>query len=131
MKKFNIAEFKPVPTLMSTAMMLDPDENDKVVDQREHKSIIGSLMYLTVTWPDIQFVVCLCACFQAFPRSSHQTTVQQIFRYLKYMLEFGIWYSASSLIDLVDFSDADFVGCEIDQKSTSSTYHFFGSSLIC
>jgi hypothetical protein len=76
--------------------------------------MIGSLLYLTVTWPDIQFTAGLCACFQASPRSLHQTTVQWIFRYLKHTLEFGIWYSASSSLYLVGFSDADFAGCGID-----------------
>jgi hypothetical protein len=93
--------------------------------------MIGSLLYLTVTQPDIQFDVCLCVRFQASSRSSHWTTVQQIFRYLKYTLEFGIWYSTSSSLDLVGFSDADFVGCGIDRKSTSGTCHFLGSSLVC
>jgi hypothetical protein len=64
-------------------------------------SMIGSLMYLTATWPNIQFIVGLCACFEASPRFSHQTVVQQIFRYLKHTPEFGIWYSASSSLDLV------------------------------
>jgi hypothetical protein len=73
----------------------------------------------------------LCAHFQASPRSSHRTTVQRIFRYLKHTPEFGIWYSAASSLDLVGFSDADFAGCEIDRKSTSVTCHFLGSSLIC
>jgi hypothetical protein len=57
--------------------------------------------------------------------------VQQIFRYLKHTPEFGIWYSASSLLDLVGFFDANFAGCGIDRKSTFGTYHFLGSSLIC
>jgi hypothetical protein len=57
--------------------------------------------------------------------------VHQIFRYLKHTLKFWIWYSASSLLDLVAFSDANFAGCVIDQKSTSGTCHFLGSSLIC
>jgi hypothetical protein len=57
MKKFNMAELKPVSTLISTATVLDPDENGKAVDQREYKSMIGSLLYLMVTQPDIQFVV--------------------------------------------------------------------------
>jgi hypothetical protein len=57
--------------------------------------------------------------------------VQQIFRYLKHTLEFMIWYSASSLLDLVGFSNADFAGCGIDQKSTSGTYHFLEPSLAC
>jgi hypothetical protein len=130
MKKLNMAELKPMSTLMSMTMVLDLDENGEVVDQREYRSMIGSLLYLTATRPDIQFDVCMYARFQASPRSSHRQAVQQIFRYLQYTLEFEIWYSASSSLDLVDFSYADFVGCRIDQKSTSGTYHYFGSSLV-
>jgi hypothetical protein len=131
MKKFNMAELKPVSTPMSTAMVLDPDENGKVVDQREYRNMIDSVLYLTMTRTDIQFIACLCACFQASTCSSHRQAIQRIFRYLKYTLEFGIWYSASSSLDLVGFSYADFAGCGIDQKNTSGTCHFLGSSLNC
>jgi hypothetical protein len=131
MKKFNMAELKPVSTPMSSAAPLGLDEDGKAVNQREYRSMIGSLLYLTVTWPDIQFVVGLCAHFQTSPRSSHRTTVQRIFRYLKHTPEFGIWYSASSSLDLVGFSDADYAGCGIDRKITSRTCHFLGSSLVC
>jgi hypothetical protein len=131
MKKFNMAELKPVSTLMSTATALDLDENGETVDHRESRSMIDSLLYPTMTQPDIQFTVCLCAYYQASPCFLHQTVVQQIFRYLKYTLEFGIWFSASSSLDLVGFFNADFAGCGIDQKSTSGTCHFFGSSFVC
>jgi hypothetical protein len=124
MKKFNMDELKPVSTLMSMTMSLDLDENGKAVDQREYMSLIGPLLYLTVTRPDIQFVVCLCAWFQASPHFSHRTTVQQILRYLKHTPEFGIWYSVSSSRDLVGFFGVDFVGYGIDRKSTSGTCHF-------
>jgi hypothetical protein len=126
-----MAELKPVSTLMSTAAVLDPDENGEAIDQREYRSIIGSLLYLMVTRPDIQFTVCLCARFQASPRSSHRTAVQRIFRYIKQTPEFRIWYSTSSSLDLVGFSDVDFMRCGIDRKSTSDTCHFLESSLIC
>jgi hypothetical protein len=63
MKKFNMVELKPVSTLMSTTVVLDPDENGKAIDQREYKSMISSLLYLTTTRPDFQFAVCLCARF--------------------------------------------------------------------
>jgi hypothetical protein len=86
--------------------------------------MIGSLLYLTATRPNIQFIVCLCACFQTSPRSSYWMAVQRIFRYLKHTLEFGILYSASSSLDLVGFFDTNFVGCEIERKSTSGTCHF-------
>jgi hypothetical protein len=130
MKKFNMAELKPVSTPMSSAASLGPDKDGEAVDQREYRSMISSLLYLTVTRPDIQFTVGPCASFQTSPCSSHQMAVQRIFRYLKHTPEFGIWYSASSL-DLVGFSDTDFAGYGIDRKSTSGTCHFLGSSLIC
>jgi hypothetical protein len=82
-KKFNMAELKPMSTPMITTVALDLDENGEAVDQREYMSMIGSLLYLTVTQLDIQFVVCLCARFQASPRSSHWMTVQRVFRCLK------------------------------------------------
>jgi hypothetical protein len=131
MKKFNMVKLKPVSTLMSSAVSLGPNEDGKAVDQREYKSMIGSLLYLTATRSDIQFAVGLCVRFQASPRSSYRMTVQRIFRYLKHTPEFEIWYSASSSLDLVAFSDADFVGCGIDPKSTSGTCHFLGSFLVC
>jgi hypothetical protein len=131
MKKFNMAELKPVSTPMSSTTSLGPDEDGKAVNQREYKSMIGSLLYLTATWLDIQFTVGLCVRFQASPHSSHRMVVQWVFRYLKHTTKFEIWYSASFSLDLVGFSDADFVGCGIDRKITSETYHFFGFSLIC
>jgi hypothetical protein len=102
-KKFNMVELKPVSTPINSAASLGPDEDGEAVEQREYKSVIGTLLYLTATRPDIQFVVKLCARFQASPCSSHQTTVQRVFRYLKHTPEFGIWYFASSSLDLVGF----------------------------
>jgi hypothetical protein len=131
MKKFNMAELNPVSTPMSSVASLGLDEDGEAVDQREYMSMISSLLYLTTTRSDIQLTMGLCVHFQASPRSSHRIAVQWIFRYLKHTPEFGIWYSASSSLDLVGFSDADFAGCGIDRKSTSVTNHFLGSSLVC
>jgi hypothetical protein len=88
--KFNMAELKPVSTSISSATSLGPDEDGDAVDQREYRSMIGSLLYLTATRPDIQFAVGPCTCFQSSPRSSHRMTVQQVFRYFKHTPEFGI-----------------------------------------
>jgi hypothetical protein len=92
MKKFNIAELKPVSTPMSSTASLGPNEDGEAVDQREYKSMIGSLLYLTATRSDIQFAMGLCARFQASPRSSYWTLVQWIFRYSNTLpsLGFGI-----------------------------------------
>jgi hypothetical protein len=92
------------------------------MDQKEYRSMIGSLLYLTATRPDIQFSVCLCARFQASTRTSHRQFVKRIFRYLRYSPELGLWYSASSSLSLLGFSDADFVVCRVNRKSTSGTW---------
>jgi hypothetical protein len=90
MKMFNMAKLKLVSTSMSSMASLGPNEDGEAVDWREYRSMIGSLLYLTVTRTDIQFAVGLCAYFQAFPRFSHRTTVQRVFRYLKHTSEFVI-----------------------------------------
>jgi hypothetical protein len=131
MKKFNMAELKSVSTSMSSTALLGPDEDGKAMDQREYRSMIGSLLYLTATRPDIQFIVGLCARFQPSPHSSQQMAVQRVFGYIKHTPEFEIWCSVSSSLDLVDFFDADFVGYLIDRKNTSETCHFLRSSLVC
>jgi hypothetical protein len=130
LKKFKMDDSKPLSTLMSTTTVLDADEDGEPVDQKEYRSMIGSLLYLTETRLDIQFFVCLCARFQAPSRTSHRQAVKRIFRYLRYTPELGFWYSASSSPSLLGFSDADFAGCRVDRKSTSGTCQFLGSSLV-
>jgi hypothetical protein len=75
-------------------------------------------------------LVCLCAHFQASPRTSHRQAVKRIFRYLCHTPDFGLWYSTSSSLALRGFSDADFAGCRLDRKSTYGTCQFLGSSLV-
>jgi hypothetical protein len=115
---------------MSTTTALDADEEGEHVDHKEYRSMIGSLLYLTATRPDIQFSVCLCTRFQLSPRTSHRQAVKQIFRYLRLTPDFGLWYSTSSSLALHSFSDVDFAGCQLDRKSTSGTCQFLGYSLV-
>ncbi|WVZ63521.1 hypothetical protein U9M48_013146 [Paspalum notatum var. saurae] len=79
---------------MSTNTALDADEDGEAVDQKKFRGMIGSLLFLTATRPDIQFAVCLCARHQASPRTSHRQAVKCIFRYLKFTPELGLWYSS-------------------------------------
>jgi transposase InsO family protein len=130
LKKFGMADAKPISTPIPTSAALDADEDGESVDQKEYRSMIGSLLYLTATRPDIHFAVCLCARFQASPRTSHRQAVKRIMRYLRFTPEFGLWYSASSTLSLCGYSDADFAGCRLDRKSTSGTCQFLGSSLV-
>ncbi|WVZ63725.1 hypothetical protein U9M48_013333 [Paspalum notatum var. saurae] len=111
-------------------MTLDADEDGEAVDQKEFRGMIGSLLYLTATRPDIQFAVCLCARYQASPKTSHRPAVKCIFRYLKFTPELGLWYSSGSSLSLRGFSDADHAGCRIDRKSTSGTCQLLGTSFV-
>jgi hypothetical protein len=125
-----MVDSKAMTTPMSTTTTLDGDEEGEHVDQKEYRSMIGSLLYLTATRPDIQFSVCLCAHFQAYPRTSPRQAVKRIFKYLLHTPDFGLGYSASSFLALHGFSYVDFVGCRLDRKSTSETCQFLGSSLV-
>jgi hypothetical protein len=126
LKKFKMDDSKPLSTSMSTTTTLDVDEDGEPVDQKEYRSMINSLLYLTATRSDIQFSVCLCARFQASPRTSHRQAIKRIFRYLQYTPDLGLWYSASSSLSLLGSSDADIAGCRVDRKSTLGTCPFFG-----
>jgi hypothetical protein len=129
-RKFKMEDSKAMATPMSTTTALDADEEGEHVDQKEYRSMIGSLLYLTATRSDIQFSVCLCARFQASPNTSHRQAVKRIFTYLRHTPNFGIWNSASSSLALHGFLDADFAGCQLDRKSTSGTCQLLGSSLV-
>jgi hypothetical protein len=130
LKKFKTDDSKPLSTPMSTTTALDADEDGEPVDQKEYRSMIDSLLYLTATRPDIQFSVCLCAHSQVSPRTSHRQAIKRIFRYLRYTPELGLWYSASSSLSLLGFSNVDFEGCQVNRKSISGTCQFLGSSLV-
>jgi hypothetical protein len=130
LRKFDMGEAKTLSTPMSTTTALDEDKEGEAVDQKEYQSIIGSLLYLTVTRPDIQFAVCLCARFQSSPRTFHHQAVKQIMRYLHFTPEFGLWFLASSSLSLCGYSNADYAGCRVERKSTSGTCLFLGSSLV-
>ncbi|WVZ70572.1 LOW QUALITY PROTEIN: hypothetical protein U9M48_019228 [Paspalum notatum var. saurae] len=130
LKKFNMGDSKPMTTPTSTNTALDADEDGEAVDQKEFRGMIGSLLYLTATRPDIQFAVCLCARYQASPRTSHRQAVKRIFRYLKFTPDLGFWYSSGSSLSIRGFSNAEHAGCRIDRKSTSGTYQLLGTSLV-
>ncbi|CAH9094710.1 unnamed protein product [Cuscuta europaea] len=131
LKRFNIDSKSSMPTPMSPTNKLDSDPSGKSVDATNYRAIIGSLLYLTSSRPDIVFSTCLCARFQANPKESHLTAVRRILRYLKGTVHLGLWYPKHSGFDLVGYSDADFAGCRMDRKSTSGAVQFLGDKLVC
>ena len=92
--------------------------------------MIGSLLYLTASRPDIMFATCLCARFQADPKESHLITVKRLFRYLKGTPGLGIWYPKNIGFDLTGYTNSDYAGCRIDRKSTSGSCQVLGRRLV-
>ncbi|GJT19614.1 putative ribonuclease H-like domain-containing protein [Tanacetum coccineum] len=114
----------------TTQKPLVKDEEASDVDIHLYRSMIGSLMYLTASRPDIMFAVCACSRFQVTPKTSHLSDVKRIFRYLKGKPKLGLWYPRVSSFDLEAYSDSDYAGANLDRKSTTGGCQFLGRRLI-
>jgi hypothetical protein len=101
------------------------------VDQKLYHSMIGSMLYLCASIPDIMLSVRVCARFQSAPKESHLVAVKRIFRYLVNTPNFGIWYPKGTSFDLVGYSDSDWTGEKVERKSISGACQFLGRSLVC
>ncbi|KAL6313883.1 hypothetical protein AAG906_010302 [Vitis piasezkii] len=109
---------------------LDKDEKGKSINSTMYRGMIGYLLYLTASRPDIMYSVCLCARFQSCPKESHLSVVKRILRYLKGTMDIGLWYPKSDKFELIRFSNVDYAGCRVERKNTSGTCHFLGHSLV-
>ncbi|GJU45327.1 putative ribonuclease H-like domain-containing protein [Tanacetum coccineum] len=120
LKKFNYThvKFSSTPVDLEKPLVKDGDVDD--VDVHLYRSMIGSLMYLTASRPDIMFAVCACARFQVTPKTSYLLAVKRIFRYLKGKPTLSLWYSKDSPFELVAYTDSDYAGATQDRKSTIS-----------
>ncbi|GJV62849.1 putative ribonuclease H-like domain-containing protein [Tanacetum coccineum] len=130
LKKFNFCSIKIATTLIESNKPLVKDEEGVDVDVYVYRSMIGSLMYLTASMPDIMFVVCACARFQVTLKVSHLNAVKRIFRYLKHQPKLGLWYLKDSPFELEAFLDSDYGGVSLDRKSTTGGCQFLVRRLI-
>ena len=130
LKRFGMKGSKAIGTPMSPSCKLDKNEGGKNIDLKFYRDMIGSLLYLTASRPDIIFSVYLCARFQSNLKESHLNAVKRILRYLNGTQTLRLWYSKDSSINLIGYSNTDFVGCRLDRKSTSEICQFFGVNLI-
>ncbi|GJZ79660.1 putative ribonuclease H-like domain-containing protein [Tanacetum coccineum] len=130
LKKFDFAIVKTASTPMESNKELIKDEEADSVDVHLHRSMIGSLMYLTPSRPDIMFTIYVCARFQVTPKMSHLHAMKRIFRYLKGQPKLGLWYPRDSPFDLEAFSDSDYARASLDRKSTTGGCQFLGKRLI-
>ncbi|GKA62128.1 retrovirus-related pol polyprotein from transposon TNT 1-94 [Tanacetum coccineum] len=114
-----ISQSPRVDTPMVEKSKLDEDPQGKAVDPTHYCDMVGTLMYLTSSRPDLVYAVCMCARYQDCPTKNYLHAVKRIFRYLRGTVNRGLWYSKDSAIDLTAFADADHVGCQDTRRSTS------------
>ncbi|XP_024006500.1 uncharacterized protein LOC112083013 [Eutrema salsugineum] len=130
LKRFKLDSAKEAKTPMSTTTSLTRDDEGTSVDPTLYRGMIGSLLYLTASRPDLCLSVGICARYQAKPKQSHLEAVKRIIKYVMGTVDLGIWYSKGSNQNLVGYCDADWAGSADDRESTSGGCFFLGNNLI-
>ncbi|GJY47432.1 integrase, catalytic region, zinc finger, CCHC-type containing protein [Tanacetum coccineum] len=130
LKKYGFDSCDPVNTPMVEKSKLDEDKEGKAVDPSHYRGMIGTLLYLTASRPDLQFAICICARYQARPTEKHLHAVKRTFWYLKGTVNQRLWYPKDSSIALTAFADADHAGCQDTRRSTSGSMQFLGDRLV-
>ncbi|GJX80265.1 retrovirus-related pol polyprotein from transposon TNT 1-94, partial [Tanacetum coccineum] len=133
LKKFDLHKSDPVDTPMVERTKLDEDLSGTPVDQTKYRSMIGSLMYLTASRPDLVFAVCMCARYQSRPTKKHLEAVKRVFRYLQGTINMGLWYPKYTTRALTAYTDADHASCHDTRRSTSGSAQFldYGFAYNC
>nr|GEU29006.1 retrovirus-related Pol polyprotein from transposon TNT 1-94 [Tanacetum cinerariifolium] len=121
LKKYGFESCDSVDTPMVEKFKLDEDKKGKVVDPSHYRGMIGTLLYLTASRPDLQFAICMCARYQARPNEKHIHAVKRIFRYLRGTVNQGLWYPKDSSVALTALADADHASCQDICRSTSGS----------
>nr|GEX75828.1 putative ribonuclease H-like domain-containing protein [Tanacetum cinerariifolium] len=130
LKKFDMESVRTATTPYEVPKPKSKDESDDAVNVHLYRSMIGSLMYLTASRPDIMFAISACSRHQVTPLTSHLNVVKKIFKYLKGQPNLGLWYPRDSPFQLEAYSDSDYAGSHDDRKSTTGGCQFFGRRLI-
>nr|GEZ23663.1 hypothetical protein [Tanacetum cinerariifolium] len=117
-------------TPMVEKSKLDEDPQGKAIDPTYYHEMIGTLMYLTTSRPDLTFAVCMCAWYQAKPMENHLHTIKRIFKYLRGTINRGIWYPKDSFIALIAYADADHAGFQDTRRSTFGSMQLLGDKLV-
>ncbi|GKC60455.1 retrovirus-related pol polyprotein from transposon TNT 1-94 [Tanacetum coccineum] len=129
LKKHGMDECVSMNTPMTTER-LDVDLQGTLTDQMTYRRIIGGIMYLTTSRPDIAFATFVCARYQVRPTVKHLKEVKRIFRYLRQSYNMCLWYPKDFGFELIAYSDADHAGCKDDCKITSGGIQFLGDKLM-
>jgi hypothetical protein len=115
LERFGMEDCKPIITPMQTSCKLSKDDYSKSTDQRQYRSMIGSLLHVITSIPYVIQAVGQVARFQEEPKESHVLAVKRIFRHIKRTKEFGLWYPKGKDLSLIAYIDVDWAGCIDDQ----------------
>ncbi|GKD54075.1 hypothetical protein Tco_1287462 [Tanacetum coccineum] len=129
-KKFGMDSCDPVDTPMVDRLKLDDDPLGIPVDQIRFRSMVGSLMYLTASRPDLVFAICMCARYQASPTKKHLEALKRVFRYLRGTINWGVWYPKDTAMALTAYANADHAGCQDTRRCTSGSAQFLRDKLV-
>ncbi|GJW25103.1 hypothetical protein Tco_0038914 [Tanacetum coccineum] len=129
LKNFGLEDSKPTKTLMSTEIKLTKDDEADSLDSSKYRGMIGRLLYLTASRPDIMSSVCLCSRFQENPKTTPLEAVKRIFRYIMGTIYLGLWYPKGTRVETIVYADSDHAGNYVDRKSTSVVCTFMGCCL--
>lgn len=128
--KFGLHEVKPANTMINTSDKITKDLNGVEVDSTYYQSIVGNLLYLIASRPNISFSVGACERYQASLKESHLKKTKRIICYVHGMMDFGFWYSFNATYEITRYLDADWVGNVEDCNSTSGNCFNIGNSLV-
>lgn len=129
--KYNMDKCKPVDTPLAVNLKLSKDDGAEKVDETMYRSIIGCLLYLTATRPDLMFAASVLSRFMSNPSEIHLKAAKRVLRYVKGSVELGIWFKKAEKLQLIGYSDSDWAGCIDDMRSTSGYVFFLNSGAVC
>ena len=130
LRKFDMDKAKSISTPMHPSQVLEADKDGEKVSESLYRGMIGSLLYLTASRPDLQLSVGICARFQSNPKQSHLNAVKRIMRYLVGTTNLGLWYEKGTACNVTGYYNADFAGDRVERKSTNGYYCFLEKLLI-
>jgi hypothetical protein len=124
LKKFQMEDSSPVSTPMVVGCKLSKDDVSPDVDQRTYRSMIGNLLYITTSRPDIMQDVGMVGCYQSAPKQSHLAAVKRIFKYLKSTMTYGLWYPRNQNLQLTAYSDVDWETVWMKERAPVEVHSF-------
>ena len=130
LKRFGMMESNSVGNPIVPGSKISKEGNGNLVDETCYKQLVGSLMYLTATRPDMMFIICLISRYMAKPMEIHLQTAKRALRYLKGTVNYGIHYKRGEDGEVLAFTDSDYAGDMDYKKSTSGYVFLMGSSAV-